>query len=125
MLIGELADRTGVSRRSLRYYEEQSLLVPERSSKGYRIYEPDAALVVAQIQGLYASGLDSGEIRRFLPCARGVDPELIKCADLRRTLEQRHLEVVQQAADLAEQKERLEQLIGAPPRRPEADLAHQ
>jgi DNA-binding transcriptional MerR regulator len=30
VLIGELSARTGVSRRALRYYEEQSLLVPER-----------------------------------------------------------------------------------------------
>ncbi|WP_307073513.1 MerR family DNA-binding transcriptional regulator [Arthrobacter pascens] len=28
MLIGELSERTGVSRRALRYYEEQGLLVP-------------------------------------------------------------------------------------------------
>jgi DNA-binding transcriptional MerR regulator len=32
MRIGELAARTGVSVRALRYYEEQELLAPERTS---------------------------------------------------------------------------------------------
>jgi DNA-binding transcriptional MerR regulator len=37
--IGELAERTGISARMLRYYEEQSLLCPERGQNGYRDYE--------------------------------------------------------------------------------------
>jgi DNA-binding transcriptional MerR regulator len=43
MRIGELAARTGVSERSLRYYEEQGLLVANRTSGGQRRY-PDAAV---------------------------------------------------------------------------------
>src|SRR5215469_9636229 len=39
MTIGELAERTGVSRRLLRYYEEQRLITPSRALT-------DAALVV-------------------------------------------------------------------------------
>lgn len=38
MRIGELARRTGVSVRALRYYEEQGLLVPARAANGYREY---------------------------------------------------------------------------------------
>ncbi|GAA3613825.1 hypothetical protein GCM10022223_32520 [Kineosporia mesophila] len=38
MRIGELADRTAVSIRSLRYYEEQGLLPPERNDGGRRTY---------------------------------------------------------------------------------------
>lgn len=36
MRIGEVAAATGVSVRSLRYYEEQELLEAERSSGGHR-----------------------------------------------------------------------------------------
>lgn len=40
MRIGELAGRTGVSERSLRYYEQQNLLVSDRTPSGHREY-PD------------------------------------------------------------------------------------
>ncbi|WP_440590039.1 MerR family DNA-binding transcriptional regulator [Mycolicibacterium hodleri] len=36
MKIGELAERTGASRRLLRYYEEQGLITPSRAVNGYR-----------------------------------------------------------------------------------------
>lgn len=38
MLIGELSRRTGVSARSLRYYEAQGLLSAGRGANGYRDY---------------------------------------------------------------------------------------
>ncbi len=34
MRIGELAERTGASRRLLRYYEEQGLIQPSRRANG-------------------------------------------------------------------------------------------
>ncbi|WP_369371280.1 MerR family transcriptional regulator [Promicromonospora sp. Populi] len=86
MLIGELSERTGVSRRALRYYEDQSLLVPARAGNGYRAYADDAPLIVQQIQGLYAAGLDSDGIRRYLPCADGPEPRLEPCTELRAHL---------------------------------------
>ena len=46
MHIGELSVRTGVSRRALRYYEEQGLLLPQRQANGYRSYSDDAPLRV-------------------------------------------------------------------------------
>lgn len=39
MLIRELSKLTGVSLRSLRYYEQKQLLSPARPENGYRIYE--------------------------------------------------------------------------------------
>nr|WP_308205561.1 MerR family DNA-binding transcriptional regulator [Frankia sp. AiPs1] len=38
MRIGELSKRTGVSPRSLRYYEEQGLPSPRSSEKGRRTF---------------------------------------------------------------------------------------
>jgi len=52
MRIGELSAKAGVSRRALRYYEEQGLLVPRREANGYREYGDDTPLVVAQITAL-------------------------------------------------------------------------
>jgi DNA-binding transcriptional MerR regulator len=77
--IGELAAKTGVSVRSLRYYEEQRLLVPERSPSGHRHF-PDAAIDRVQlIQQLYSAGLSSKSIHDLLPCVVNgrATPELV------------------------------------------------
>jgi DNA-binding transcriptional MerR regulator len=73
MRIGELARRTGVSERSLRYYGEQALLVPERTPGGYRDYPEWAVDRVIHIQELFAAGLSSKKIAHLLPCMRDVD----------------------------------------------------
>ncbi|MFC3995123.1 MerR family transcriptional regulator [Nocardiopsis sediminis] len=67
MRIGELAARTGVSVRSLRYYEEKRLLIPQRSSSGQRIYAESAVQRVVVIQELYAAGLSSAVVQGLLP----------------------------------------------------------
>jgi DNA-binding transcriptional MerR regulator len=67
--IGELARRTGVSVRSLRYYEEQGLLMSTRSDSGQRHYTEAAVERVAFVQRLYAAGLSSRTIAEVLPCA--------------------------------------------------------
>ncbi|WIB34070.1 MerR family transcriptional regulator [Curtobacterium sp. MCSS17_005] len=67
MRIGELAERAGVSVRSLRYYEEQGLLESERTTGGHREYrEPDVARV-RFMQMLYAAGMPSRRIIELLP----------------------------------------------------------
>ncbi|GAA3473535.1 MerR family transcriptional regulator [Nonomuraea roseola] len=68
MRIGELARRTGVSERSLRYYEEQGLLHPERTAGGHREFPSTAVETVVRIQELFAAGLCSAKIVQFLPC---------------------------------------------------------
>ncbi|MFE9579329.1 MerR family transcriptional regulator [Nocardia sp. NPDC006044] len=73
MRIGELAKRTGVSERSLRYYEEQLLLASERTPGGHREYSERAVDRVIHIQELLAAGLNSKTIGRILPCMRDVD----------------------------------------------------
>lgn len=73
MRIGELARRTGVSERSLRYYESAGLLVSERSGGGHREYTEAAVDRVIHIQELYAAGLPSRTIASLLPCMRDTD----------------------------------------------------
>ncbi|AGZ40913.1 MerR family transcriptional regulator [Actinoplanes friuliensis] len=68
MRIGDLAARTGVSTRSLRYYEEQGLLGSRRSAGGHRHYTEDEVDRVAYLQRLYAAGLSSETILSVLPC---------------------------------------------------------
>ena len=68
MRIGEVAALAGVSVRALRYYEEQGLLVAERSPGGQRHYAPEAVERVRFIQNLYAAGLGSRAVVGILPC---------------------------------------------------------
>ncbi|MFF3645615.1 MerR family transcriptional regulator [Streptomyces sp. NPDC002564] len=68
MRVGELAARTGVSVRSLRYYEEQHLLSAERSPSGQRHYDDGAVERVRLIQELYTAGLSSSTIADLIPC---------------------------------------------------------
>lgn len=74
MRIGELASRTSVSVRSLRYYEEQSLLPAVRSPSGQRHYEEESVKRVNLIQQLYTAGLSSRTIVELLPCVEAADP---------------------------------------------------
>ena len=68
MRIGELAARSGVSVRSLRYYEEQGLLISTRSSGGQRHFTEDDIERVDFIQRLYTAGLSSRTIMELMPC---------------------------------------------------------
>ncbi|MEU2043080.1 MerR family transcriptional regulator [Nocardia niwae] len=73
MRIGELAERTGVSVRSLRYYESKDLLSSERTSGGQREYSEAAVDRVRRIQEMFAAGLHSDTIGELLPCIHDVD----------------------------------------------------
>jgi len=68
MRIGELSERTDTSRRLLRYYEEQGLIVAARSPNGYREYDPSNVDRVMQIRGLLDAGLPTRIIKQILPC---------------------------------------------------------
>lgn len=68
MKIGELAERTGTSRRLLRYYEEQGLILARRCPNGYRDYDERFVDRVLQIRGLLDAGLPTRIIKQILPC---------------------------------------------------------
>ncbi|MDQ7808440.1 MerR family transcriptional regulator [Amycolatopsis sp. A133] len=68
MRIGELAERTGTSRRLLRYYEEQGLIIASRGPNGYRDYDEPTVDRVIQVRGLLDAGLPTRIIKQILPC---------------------------------------------------------
>lgn len=59
MKIGELAERTGIPPRMLRYYEQQGLLESERSANGYRAYGDADVARATQVRALIQSGLST------------------------------------------------------------------
>jgi DNA-binding transcriptional MerR regulator len=68
MRIGELSQRTGATRRLLRYYEDQGLIAPTRSGNGYREYDERHVDRVVQIRALLDVGLPTRVIKTLLPC---------------------------------------------------------
>ncbi|GAA1275125.1 MerR family transcriptional regulator [Saccharothrix xinjiangensis] len=76
MRIGELARLTGVSARSLRYYEQQGLLLSTRSSGGQRHYTAAEVARVEIIRRLFDAGLGSKVIARLLPCVHSDDADV-------------------------------------------------
>ncbi len=66
MRIGELAERVGVSPRSLRYYEEQGLLSPARNANGHREYDEVTLDRARNIKDLLAAGLTTEDVLLYL-----------------------------------------------------------
>ncbi|ANH89928.1 MULTISPECIES: MerR family transcriptional regulator [unclassified Streptomyces] len=111
MRIGELASRTGVSVRSLRYYEEQGLLSSSRSTGGQRHYTEVEVERVAFIQRLYAAGLSSRTIAELLPCVDAPSEEHSDAALERMAQERDRLSA--HIAELARTRDALDALMAA------------
>jgi MerR family transcriptional regulator, copper efflux regulator len=74
--IGELAERSGVSRDTVRFYERVGLLPqPSRTASRHRVYDEQAVAQLRLIRGLQGLGLTLEDIRllqRLRP-ARGLE----------------------------------------------------
>ncbi|MDU0287780.1 MerR family transcriptional regulator [Saccharothrix longispora] len=73
MRIGEVAERTGLSPRTIRYYEEVGLVAPDtRSQGGFRLYtEPDVNRLRV-IRRMKPLGFQLGEMRDLLALLDGL-----------------------------------------------------
>lgn len=90
---GEIAERTGVTVRTLRYYDEIGLLKPaERARSGYRLYGPEQLERLQQILSLKHLGLELEEIGECLK-----DPEAYSLENiLYRQLKRLRIEIERQ-----------------------------
>jgi DNA-binding transcriptional MerR regulator len=96
---GELAEQSGVSKDTLRYYERAGLLpAPRRLENGYRSYSAEALARVRLIRAALSIGFTVAELSKILACRdRGESP----CADVRRLAGEK---LDRLAADLRELK---------------------
>lgn len=109
--IGELAARTGVSVRSLRYYEEQGLLTSLRGPGGHRRFTVEQVDRVVFVQRLYAAGLSSRTIVDLLPCVESPGEDTSTAA-LDRMLDER-ARLDRHIDDLVRTRGVLDELIAA------------
>jgi DNA-binding transcriptional MerR regulator len=107
--IGEVAERAGLSLRTVRYYEEQGLVTPaKRSEGGFRLYTEEQVERLLVIRGMKPLGFTLHEMHDLLaaravlgnPDAAAADRDAAadrlrgfadaaeeRCRDLRSTLE--------------------------------------
>ena len=100
MLIGELADRSGVAAKTLRYYEDIGLIdAPERSTGGYRLYGEEVMQRLEFIRSAQALGLSLGEIRGIValrddgetPCGHVLELLRVRSREVTNTIRQLRL----------------------------------
>jgi DNA-binding transcriptional MerR regulator len=66
MKINELENLLGVTRATIRYYEDQGLVTPARTENGYRDYSDEEALLFQKIIVLRKLGAGVPEIRDLI-----------------------------------------------------------
>ncbi len=115
MQIGEVSERTGLTQRTLRFYEEKGLLdSPSRLEGGFRLYsEDDVQRIEHIIQLKNLLGFSLAEIKQMVDAESELDEikavlrqESLVSTKLARA--QEALGVIEQQASLIEQK--IEQL---------------
>lgn len=86
MHIGELARLTGVSKRMLRYYEQEGVLLPMRTRAGYRAYSEKDVETVRSLHKLTSSGIKLKTAKALLPCMYGEQPQFVPCQIVQQAL---------------------------------------
>lgn len=113
MKINEVEAQVGITKKNIRFYEEQGLLSPRRdSSNGYRDYGEAEVAVLRQIKLMRKLGVPLEEIRRMQAggtVADGMRRHLVTLERERKSLEQS----IQLCQSLKDREERLEALDAA------------
>ena len=95
LLIGEVASRSGVSRKALRLYERTGILpATRRTDAGYRVYGPDILATLAFVAQARRLGFHLDEIKDVVqirrsgrcPCPHVLDLVRHKVEELDRAL---------------------------------------
>jgi DNA-binding transcriptional MerR regulator len=105
MKIGEVADRSGVPAKTIRFWEDQHLLpAPARSPAGYRDYESAILERLAFIRHAQAAGLTLEHVRQVLDIRDAGQPP---CSHVAGLIAQRLAEVEARLAELARARDQL------------------
>lgn len=105
MNIGEVAQRTGLERSAIRFYEQQGVVPePSRSHSGYRVYEAEDLDLIRFVKRARSLGMTLDDIRSIVdlknndvaPCAvvreivsanaRSVEQRIVELQELHREL---------------------------------------
>jgi DNA-binding transcriptional MerR regulator len=106
--IGELAAESGVSAKTIRFWESAGLLPdPARTASGYRDYDPDAADRLRFIRHAQTAGLTLAEIRQVVSISDDGQPP---CNHVTELIHSHLTEVEHRIRELVETQQLLERL---------------
>ncbi len=109
--IGELAARSGVTAKTIRFYEAAGVLPPPtRGPNGYRLYTEDAVDMLAFVKQAAGLGLSLGEIKEIVAIRQGGRPP---CRHVHRLLTEKSRELDRKLKDLLEVRRRVRQSLAA------------
>jgi MerR family transcriptional regulator, copper efflux regulator len=108
--IGEASQKSGLSVKTIRYYDEIGLLSPmvKRSESGYRLFRPQVLQRLAFIRRAQALGLHLSEVQQILAVH---DRGELPCGEVRQHLEAKVAEVRQQIEGLETLRVELEGIL--------------
>ncbi|WP_040980519.1 MULTISPECIES: Hg(II)-responsive transcriptional regulator [Oceanobacillus] len=118
--IGVFAERCGVNKETIRYYEQKALLKePSRTNAGYRIYSDNDVKRVKFIKRLQDLGFSLSEIYKLLGV---VDNDEVRCKNIFEFVSKKEMEILEQIADLKRIESMLKDLKS---RCPDQKVLHQ
>jgi MerR family transcriptional regulator, copper efflux regulator len=113
MRIGELAARTNVSVRAIRYYERATLLRATRHANGYRDFSPDAVGRVRAVRDLLDTGFTIDDVVALADCLECSAASANCCESTRAVYRTKLARLDAQILTLARLRGRIEQRMGA------------
>lgn len=122
--IGEVAAQSGLSVKTIRYYEEIGLLTTtvERSEAGYRLFDSQVLNRLAFIKRAQSLGLSLSEIQEILVVH---DHGELPCGEVKQRLEVKVAAIAQQIEALETLKTELQGILSGWEEQPPVDrIAH-
>ncbi len=109
--IGEVAQRSGLPVKTIRYYCDEGLLQPrDRSAGGYRLFDEDNLAELAIIRALRAMDVSIPELARILEVRRS---GVCNCSLLKGSIADKMSSIDQRISELRTMKDELARLLGS------------
>jgi len=109
--IGEVARRTGLPVKTIRYYCDEGLLQPRaRSESGYRLFDEENLAELTIIRSLRALDVSIPELARILEVRRA---GVCNCSVLKDSIAAKMESINLRIAELAAMKDELARLLGS------------
>ena len=107
--IGEVARRTGLPVKTIRYYCDEGLLQPkDRSAGGYRLFDEESLAELAIIRALRAMDVSIPELARILEVRRS---GVCNCSLLKGSIADKMSSIDQRISELSAMKDELSRLL--------------